>query len=137
MAILSALITGLVTTPVRRVEGYVPEQPISFSHQMHTGTMKIDCRYCHIGVESGRHAAIPASSICMNCHNVAALDRPGIKSLRAAYAGNRPVVWRRIHRLPDFVYFSHDVHVLANIDCEFCHGKVREMEVTSQAWLTI
>jgi len=133
VAILSALLTGLVTTPVRRVEGYAPEQPIPFSHQMHAGSMKIDCRYCHIGVETGRHAAIPASSICMNCHSVAALDRPGVKLLRAAYADNRPMVWRRIHRLPDFVYFSHNLHIAAKIDCEYCHGKVREMEVASQA----
>ncbi len=133
VGILSAVITGLVTTPVRRVEGYSPAQPVPFSHQMHVGTMRIDCRYCHIGVETGRHASIPASSICMNCHSVAALDRPGVQLLRASYAANRPIFWRRIHRLPDFVYFSHDVHILAKIDCEYCHGKVREMEVVSQA----
>src|SRR5690606_22143604 len=30
-------------------QGYQPEQPIKYSHQLHAGTLKIDCQYCHTG----------------------------------------------------------------------------------------
>ncbi|UPT67723.1 MAG: c-type cytochrome [Sphingobacteriales bacterium JAD_PAG50586_3] len=32
-------------------EGYAPEQPIKFSHKIHAGDNKINCQYCHTGVE--------------------------------------------------------------------------------------
>ncbi len=49
-------------------QGYAPEQPIAFSHRLHAGELQINCLYCHFGAETSRHAGIPASSICMNCH---------------------------------------------------------------------
>lgn len=49
-------------------QGYAPDQPIAFSHRLHTGELLIDCKYCHHGAESSRHAGFPASSVCMNCH---------------------------------------------------------------------
>jgi cytochrome c551/c552 len=49
-------------------QGYAPEQPIKFSHKLHAGENKIDCQYCHVGVEKSRHAAIPSANVCMNCH---------------------------------------------------------------------
>ena len=49
-------------------QGYAPEQPIAFSHRLHSGDLQIDCQYCHTGVDKSRHAGIPPASICMNCH---------------------------------------------------------------------
>jgi hypothetical protein len=49
-------------------QGYQPEQPIKFSHRLHAGELQIGCLYCHSGAERSRHAGIPASSVCMNCH---------------------------------------------------------------------
>ena len=43
--------------------GYQPTQPINFSHKLHAGDMKIDCQYCHIGVEKSRVASIPTVSV--------------------------------------------------------------------------
>ncbi|MHC5108865.1 MAG: cytochrome c3 family protein [Planctomycetota bacterium] len=51
-------------------QGYAPDQPIAFSHRLHAGELLIDCKYCHHGAEISRHAGIPASSICMNCHSI-------------------------------------------------------------------
>lgn len=48
--------------------GYEPIQPIAFSHRLHAGDLEISCAYCHWGVDRGRHAGIPAASVCMNCH---------------------------------------------------------------------
>jgi len=49
-------------------QGYAPEQPIAFSHRLHSGDLQMDCLYCHTGAEKSRHASIPPASICMNCH---------------------------------------------------------------------
>lgn len=49
-------------------QGYAPKQPIAFSHRLHAGELQIDCLYCHFGAETSRHAGIPATSVCMNCH---------------------------------------------------------------------
>lgn len=51
-----------------RQQGYAPEQPINFSHAIHAGDHKIDCQYCHDGARRSKHAVIPATNTCMNCH---------------------------------------------------------------------
>jgi hypothetical protein len=135
VVVISVTASGLLTEPSRRTPGYGPEQPIAFSHALHAGTMKVECRYCHSGVETGRHATVPASQICMNCHSVAATERPGVAALRALYEEDKPVAWKRIHKLPDFVYFAHDVHVAAGIDCESCHGRMTRASLVRQVHL--
>lgn len=49
-------------------QGYQPHQPIKFSHAKHAGELKIACVYCHTGATQSKHATIPSSSTCMNCH---------------------------------------------------------------------
>ena len=94
-------------------QGYRPDQPVPFSHEQHVGQYKMDCRYCHTAVEEGRHAGIPSLDICMNCHLSVKVDSPWIEQLRDAYVNNRPVVWEKVHLLPDFVKFNHSLHVKA------------------------
>jgi len=130
--LISVTVTALVTAPARRTVGFAPEQPVDFSHRQHAGDMRIACQYCHTGAEQGRHAGIPAVATCMNCHRLAAVDKPGVAHLRQLYARQQSVAWRRIHRLPDFVYFAHDVHLAAGVGCESCHGDVAGMEVVQQ-----
>ena len=65
---LIAVITGADVNLPGNDEGYAPPQPIAYSHRLHAGELGIDCRYCHIAAESGRHAGIPPLGICMNCH---------------------------------------------------------------------
>jgi len=134
VALLSMFITGELTTPVRRATEYAPVQPIrKYSHQQHAGEMKIDCRYCHTGAEVGRFATVPAVSVCMNCHVIAAVDSPDVARLRALYHARKAVMWARVHRLPEFVYFTHAPHVAAGIDCQVCHDDVARMQVIRQA----
>lgn len=52
-----------------RQQGYAPDQPIKFSHATHAGEHKIDCKYCHDGARRSKHAVIPATNTCMNCHS--------------------------------------------------------------------
>lgn len=49
-------------------QGYAPHQPINFSHRLHAGELRMDCRFCHTSAEFGRHAGIPSSDVCMKCH---------------------------------------------------------------------
>ncbi|MGP1347388.1 MAG: cytochrome c3 family protein [Phycisphaerales bacterium] len=140
-------------TPAYWEVGYEPEQPIAFSHQLHAGTLGIDCRYCHTHVEESGHANVPDTATCMNCHSgegeVAYLntalwqahrDLPDLVELRESWSTGEPVQWRRIHKLPDYAHFNHAVHVNAGVSCYSCHGRmdrlrvVRQEEPLSMAW---
>ncbi len=112
--------------------GYHPDQPIQYSHKLHAGEMGIDCQYCHVGVTKGRPALLPSVNICMNCHNVARADKPEIVKLREYYKSGKPLQWKRVHKVPEYAYFNHSVHVNTGINCETCHGNVREMTTVKQ-----
>ena len=52
------VITYYVSYAERMGVGYQPVQPILYSHKLHAGDLKIDCRYCHSDVEksqAGKH----------------------------------------------------------------------------------
>lgn len=130
--IASFTITYFAGKAERDGVGYKPTQPINFSHNLHAGQMKIDCQYCHTGVEKSRHAMVPPVNTCMNCHKIARKDRPEIQKLTAYYNEGKALPWKRIHKTPDFVYFNHSVHVNKGIDCVNCHGKVENMDKVLQ-----
>ena len=112
--------------------GYAPKQPVPFSHKLHAGTSKIPCLYCHAGAERSRHATIPGVNVCMNCHNVVRTDRPGVQLVQSLYQAEQTIPWVRVHRVPDYVYFSHRWHVAKGIACQTCHGPVETMDVIRQ-----
>ncbi len=132
VALASITVTYFASRPTREGIGYEPKQPIAFSHKLHAGTMKIDCAYCHIGVYKSRYAAVPPASICMNCHSIARKNQPEIVKLAKFYRDEKPLPWKRVHRLPDYVYFSHSFHVNSGIKCQECHGNVQDMDVVKQ-----
>lgn len=132
VAIASFALTYFVSRSERDGVGYTPEQPINFSHALHAGQMKIDCQYCHSSVEKTRHASIPAVATCMNCHSVARKDRPEIIKLTKYYNEGTPLIWKRIHKVPDYAYFNHSIHVVKGIECQSCHGPVEEMDKVGQ-----
>ncbi|HBH06274.1 MAG TPA: cytochrome C [Flavobacteriales bacterium] len=124
-------------------EGYAPEQPIKFSHQIHSGEAGIDCTYCHWTAEKGKTAGIPPVNVCMNCHRgIQKGRRWGTEEIAKIYeaAGwnpakgdydseGKPIEWIRIHNLPDHAYFNHSQHVIVGkIECQTCHGEVEEYD---------
>lgn len=115
-------------TPKYTRVGYQPIQPVAFSHATHAGQLGMDCRYCHTGVEKSWFSNIPASSTCMNCHNQVLKDDPRLALVRDSAQSGRPIPWIQIHKLPDFVYFNHSVHVNRGISCVECHGRVDQMD---------
>jgi cytochrome c553 len=112
--------------------GYAPEQPIAFSHKLHAGKLEMDCLYCHSNAEKGPHATVPPMSTCMGCHSVVATSSPEIKKLTEYYEQGKPAPWIRIHRVPDHVYFTHQIHLNAGIECQTCHGDIQEMKIVEQ-----
>lgn len=40
----------------------------------------------------------------------------------------KPIPWIKVHNLPSFVYFDHRAHVVAGVECQYCHGPVQTME---------
>ena len=125
-------------------QGFAPVQPIAYSHATHAGKLKIDCLYCHYGATRSDVAGVPPVSVCMNCHNavrkVAGAAEPSVEIARLVAAWEtrlssapKGIEWTRIHDLPDFVHFSHRVHVANDIRCQECHGPVQDMARVRQA----
>jgi len=106
----------------------MPIQPVGFSHATHAGQLGIDCRYCHSAVERSWYSNIPSSSTCMNCHSQVLKDDPRLDLVRESAASGKPIPWIQIHKLPDFAYFNHSVHVTRGISCVECHGRIDQMD---------
>ena len=49
-------------------QGYMPIQPIHYSHKIHSGANQIECQYCHSSAKKSKHSGIPSLNVCMNCH---------------------------------------------------------------------
>jgi hypothetical protein len=104
-------------------------QPIAFSHKTHAG-LAIKCLDCHAIRPPGFEASIPPEATCMGCHTTMKTGSPEIKRLAEFYDSKKPVPWVRVYRVPDFVWFSHEVHYRrAKIECDRCHGPVAERDV--------
>ena len=118
--------------------GYMPEQPVAYSHALHAGELKIDCRYCHVGVEKTAHAGVPPTATCMNCHTNIKTKSPKLALVRESYAEEKSIPWVRIHKVADYAYFNHAPHVKAGVGCESCHGRIDTMvEVYQHAPLSM
>src|ERR687886_66425 len=82
-------------------------QPVMFSHQHHAGDLGIDCRYCHTSVEQSSFAGLPPTETCMTCHSQLWTGAPMLAPVRESLADGQLIPWRRVNRLPDYVYFDH------------------------------
>lgn len=107
---------------------YVPwDQPVEFDHRHHVRDDGIECQYCHSSAERSANAGVPTTATCMGCHAQIWNQSPLLEVVRRSYFSGTPINWKRVHDLPDFVYFDHSVHVTRGIACEQCHGDVGQM----------
>jgi hypothetical protein len=107
-------------------------QPVQFDHRHHVTDDLIDCRYCHTTVEKAASAGIPPTALCLNCHSQVWNKSPLLDVVRASWFANKPIVWTRVHNLPQFVYFNHAIHVNKGVGCVECHGRVDRMPAIQQ-----
>ncbi|NQZ00976.1 MAG: cytochrome c3 family protein [Bdellovibrionales bacterium] len=131
---LSAFVYALTTNKLEigYNKGYMPDQPIPFSHELHSGKYKINCQYCHSNVAVSRHSSVPSLNVCMNCHSVVKVGSPWIQKITEAYQNDTSIAWEKVHLLPDHVKFNHSAHIQAGKQCTDCHGQVEKMPVVYQ-----
>jgi hypothetical protein len=125
-----------------------PRQPIPFSHAHHAGEYQISCNYCHGSTARSAVASVPSVELCMGCHAQFAQDYDqeleGIRILKEHWGHSyveengtwklqprdpekaRPIEWQQIHRLPEHVQFQHNRHVAVGVECNTCHGNLRQ-----------
>ena len=120
-------------TPKYTRVGYAPIQPVGYSHAIHVDQLGLDCRYCHSAVETSWYANVPSASVCMNCHNQVLREDPKLALVRESAASGQPIPWVQIHKVPDYVYFNHAVHVNRGVSCVECHGQINRMEEVHHA----
>jgi hypothetical protein len=126
-------ILGAARSPYLTNQNQTRQQPVQFSHKHHVGDDGIDCRYCHTGVENSATAGIPPTKTCMNCHSVLFNNVGYLEPVRESYRTDKSIDWVRVHRLADFVYFNHSIHVSKGVGCTTCHGQVNQMPLMFQA----
>lgn len=107
-------------------------QPIAFSHKHHVGDVGLDCRFCHVTVENHASPGMPSAQLCLTCHSQLYADQPMLEPLRRAVRTNQPIAWAQVHRLPDYVYFDHGVHVNKGVACVECHGRIDQMALVEK-----
>jgi hypothetical protein len=120
-------------TPYARVMQDPIEQPIQFDHRHHTRDEGIDCRYCHNTVDKSPSAGIPQTQLCLNCHSQVWNKSPILEPVRQSFITNTPLEWRRVNKVPEFVYFNHSIHVNKGVGCVSCHGRVDRMPAVEKA----
>lgn len=119
---------GYYFTPKYTRVGYKPTQPVAFSHDIHANQLQIDCRYCHNNVDKSWFSNVPAANTCMSCHSIVLKESPKLELVRQSFTTSKPIEWVQVHKVPDYVYFNHSVHVSRGISCVECHGQINHME---------
>jgi Outer membrane cytochrome MtrC/MtrF-like, domains II/IV len=109
--------------------GYAPEQPVAYSHRLHVGELGINCQYCHSQVENAAFSNVPATQTCMNCHSQIRTESLKLLPVRESWATGLSIPWVKVHQLPDYAHFAHNVHIANGVGCETCHGRIDQMEV--------
>jgi hypothetical protein len=92
----------------------------------------IQCQYCHTSVEKSSYAGIPPTKTCMNCHSQIWTNANLLEPVRHSWATGESITWTKVHDLPDYVYFNHEIHVNKGLGCSSCHGRVDLMPIMYQ-----
>ncbi len=124
---LGVTLDELQRSPWVTRQGQRPDQPVPFSHKHHVQGLGLQCQYCHVTVEKSSYAGIPPTKTCINCHAQIWTNAQLLEPVRASWATGQSLPWTRVHDLPDFVYFSHEIHVNKGLGCSTCHGRVDQM----------
>ena len=104
------------------------EQPIPFSHRVHSGVKNIQCQYCHPYVGRSIHPGLPPVEKCLHCHNHIIANHPQILKEHAYYNTKTPTPWVKANYLAEHVLFNHQRHIKKEIQCQECHGEIKTMD---------
>lgn len=109
-------------------EENAPLQPIPFSHKVHAGNLKLQCKTCHPNPDPGESMTFAKTSTCMQCHSAIKKDSPAIQKLAQADKDGNAIRWARVYGIPGYVFFSHRTHLEKGNVCQDCHGQVAERD---------
>ncbi len=124
---LGVTLNSLQRSPWVTRQGQRAQQPIPFSHKHHVEGLGLQCQYCHTSVEKSSYAGIPPTKTCINCHAQIWTNAALLEPVRHSWATGESIQWIKVHDLPDYVYFNHEIHVNKGIGCASCHGRVDQM----------
>jgi hypothetical protein len=127
VVVLGVTLDQLQRSPWVTRQGQRAEQPIPFSHKHHVEGLGLQCQYCHTTVEDSSYAGIPPTKTCINCHSQIWTNAALLEPVRESWATGASIQWIKVHDLPDYVYFNHEIHVNKGIGCASCHGRVDQM----------
>ena len=125
--VLGVTLDQLQRSPWVTRQGQRADQPIPFSHKHHVEGLGLQCQYCHTTVEVSSYAGIPPTKTCINCHSQIWTNAAQLQPVRDSWATGASIQWIKVHDLPDYVYFNHEIHVNKGIGCASCHGRVDQM----------
>jgi len=125
--VLGVTLDQLQRSPWVTRQGQRADQPIPFSHKHHVEGLGLQCQYCHGTVEVSSYAGIPPTKTCINCHSQIWTNAALLEPVRQSWATGASIQWIKVHDLPDYVYFNHEIHVNKGIGCASCHGRVDQM----------
>lgn len=106
---------------------------LSFDHTIHAGEYGMPCLGCHVYAAQSTSAGLPSARKCMGCHKFVAKDKAGVQALAALFEKGESPHWQRVTILPDFIYFTHRMHIRSKVDCKECHGEVKDMHTVRTA----
>jgi len=92
----------------------------------------LSCKDCHANPEPGKWMTFPETGRCLQCHVAVAKDKPVIQKLAGYAKARQTVPWVRVYNVLPGVVWSHRPHLQAGVNCEACHGQVREMDAMSE-----
>lgn len=69
----------------------------------------------------------------MSCHSQIWASSAFLAPVRDSYKNGTSIAWKRVYKVPDYVYFNHEIHVAKGVGCETCHGRLDQMALTSKA----
>jgi hypothetical protein len=127
------LVWGVPLMAYNTQQDYIPPQPVPFSHKHHVSGLGLDCRYCHGSVEVSANAGLPPTATCMTCHSQIWTNAQMLAPVRNSLAEGKPLRWRAVYTLPDYVYFDHSIHIAKGVGCTECHGPIGDMPMTWKA----
>ena len=120
LVLLGAIISGVYVTQA------APPQPFPYPHAPHIKA-GIPCLYCHSGAYRGQSAGLPTKAKCQGCHNNIKPETQLLLDWNSYVKAHDTIEWVPVALLPDFIYFSHQPHLNAGIDCINCHGDLSKM----------
>ena len=57
---------------------------------------------------------------------------PSFVLVKRSVETGEAIRWVKVHKVPDYVYFNHSVHVNRGVSCVECHGRIDQQVVVGQ-----